>query len=139
MYIHFVSNNCRGLVSATIARRESTVCFVIKNDLKTSAVQNRGSDFNVVYRELNFFDELSTSVSDLVLQYLSFVGLLLTVNLHMVIKVDGVSDPTYCEFQTGHHQYSGVTLQLRKTHIRNMIKEPQQCKSRGQIKPEHLL
>lgn len=75
--------------SKTIAGR--TVCSVITKELKTSAVQNRGSDFNVVYRESNFSDELSPSVSNLVSQYFYLLGLLHTLNLHVVIKVNGIS------------------------------------------------
>lgn len=73
------------------SREETTVCSVITKELKTSAVQNRGSDYNVVYRESNFPDELSPSVSNLVLQYFHLLGLLHTVNLHVVIKVNGIS------------------------------------------------
>ena len=76
-----VTADQRTVVSDT-SRREATVCLVIMNDLETSAVQNRGSDYNVVYREVNSTDGLSTWVSKLLKVLLSIGG----VNLHTVFN-----------------------------------------------------
>lgn len=51
------------------SRRKTTVCLVLMNDLETSAVQNRGSDYNAVYREVSSPEGLSTWVSSLLWKY----------------------------------------------------------------------
>lgn len=75
--------------------------------------------------------------SYVVSQHFYLPRLIHTVNI--VIMITWSFWPTYCEFQSVHHQYSGVTLQRRKNTLDNMTTGSQQSVSRDQIKPEHFL